>query len=90
MVVEVDNLGFVVAIAGAIFASAIVYILPSLLFMRYAGPRIKDGRADRRQRIEYSMNKVILCVGVLLAVLGAWVTFIKTFKPEILAPGDGS
>lgn len=76
-----EDLGFVVALSGAVLSSNIVFTLPAIAFLGVCGPKVRAGRASRIERIEYSANKVIAVIGALLSVQGAVVTCIDQANP---------
>jgi len=69
------NVAFVVNLGGAIFGALIVYIFPSVLFLRTT-PRASG--AERRAA------RATVCAGVLLAVAGTAVAVVQEFAPRRL------
>ncbi|CAK0843319.1 unnamed protein product [Prorocentrum cordatum] len=69
------QVAFVVNLGGAIFGALIVYIFPSVLFLRTT-PRASG--AERRAA------RATVCAGVLLAVAGTAVAVVQEFAPRRL------
>eukprot|EP00928_Gymnodinium_smaydae_P026647 TRINITY_DN20857_c0_g1_i2.p1 TRINITY_DN20857_c0_g1~~TRINITY_DN20857_c0_g1_i2.p1 ORF type:complete len:121 (+),score=13.97 TRINITY_DN20857_c0_g1_i2:189-551(+) len=72
----VDDLGIVVEIVGALLATSLIYILPSLAFLGTFGPAVRSGTANRAQRLECLLNYGMLVMGMVLAVVGVVVAVV--------------
>ena len=55
---QLQDLGFVVALVGALLASTLTYVLPALALLGVLGPGVRAGTATRAERLEYAANKV--------------------------------
>jgi len=82
-----DNLGFLVALAGALLATALVYLFPAAMLVGHLGPRARSGVARPAERLELRLNQALLALGVVLSVVGAVVTFLQYFWPQALSRG---
>ncbi len=71
------NAGFVVSFNGAIMGSAIIYIFPSLMFLKQT--KGLEGKA-----IERSFNKFLVALGGILGVCGGVVSVLSSFFPKFL------
>lgn len=74
------DLGFVVALMGALLATTLIYILPALAFLRLLGPKIREQKATRAERAEYVVNKALLVLGTILAFVGVGSTCYNEAK----------
>lgn len=75
------DLGFVVSFGGALLGSCIIYIFPTIIFTRtiarkVASGELQDSAAWRR---EVALNKGIMGLGFLFAIIGGSVSVFKTF-----------
>jgi hypothetical protein len=79
------NVGFVMGLNGATMGSAIVYIFPSLLFLKSTQRRLASGDLTNSAtlRVERIFNRFIILFGVMCAILGGGVTLADAFKPEL-------
>ena len=64
------DLGLVVAVGGAILGSAVVYILPSLMFIANEKKKALTKAPTRFARIEVLANKAMVLLGVFFAAVG--------------------
>jgi len=80
-----DDLGFLVALVGAVLATALVYIFPSAMLIGTLRPLVRSGKASSEEHLEYWLNVGLFVMGIVLAGLGAVVTILKSFFPELFA-----
>ena len=83
LAIVLTDLGFVVSFGGAILGSAIIYIFPTILFIKTIKDKVKSGELDLKvnkglQREVY-LNYVILGLGIVFAVIGGGVSILKQF-----------
>jgi len=81
-----ENSGFVVSLNGAISGSAIIYIFPSVMFLRSTKSRLSSGvlKMSRSLKAERLLNKFMIGLGAVLGLLGASVSVLESFFPGIL------
>jgi len=72
-----DDLGFLMALSGAITGSATVYIFPAAMFLAQ--------KPSDASKLEVAGNWILLIFGLVSAVLGALIVIVQKFKPELLA-----
>jgi len=79
--------GFVVSLNGALMASAVIYIFPSIIYLKQINRRIREGslRNSTMLRIERLFNKSLIGFGVFSCFTGGMATILATFFPSILA-----
>lgn len=70
----VDDLGFLSAIVGTTFASAIIYVLPALAML--GTPELYHKSWER------AWNKMVFLLGVVLAIIGAYVIMRKKLESD--------
>lgn len=75
------DLGFVNSFCGALVGSGIIYIFPSIMFLRPLRNGIRAGVAKLTNAIrrEMAANQAILVTGVVMGVLGAAVSVLESF-----------
>jgi len=78
-----DDLGFLVAFGGAVLATALVYVFPSAMLIAALRPIVRSGKASSGEQLEYGLNLGLCVMGIALAGLGAVVTVLKSFFPEL-------
>uniref|UniRef100_A0A7S4QQW1 Amino acid transporter transmembrane domain-containing protein n=2 Tax=Ditylum brightwellii TaxID=49249 RepID=A0A7S4QQW1_9STRA len=78
--------GFVVSLIGALMGSAIIYIFPSMLFLKNTNRRMEDGTLAKSVLLNFEriFNKCLIGFGLALALLGGGVSVISTFFPHML------
>lgn len=82
---RLTDLGFVNSFGGALIGSGIVYIFPSLMFLKPLMNKLKDKKAAAgaavagAEKREMSLNAGIVAAGVAMGVLGAAVSVLETF-----------
>lgn len=78
---KLSDLGFVNSFAGALIGSGIIYIFPSLMFLRPLKNKLATGAAKLTAgvRREMAANKGIIVAGAVMGVLGAAVSVLETF-----------
>jgi hypothetical protein len=82
-----ENVGLVVGLNGAMMGSAIIYIFPSVLFLRSTKNRLASGAIEGdsfRLKMERIFNRFLIAFGIMCAVLGGGVTLVDALKPELL------
>lgn len=81
LAVFLRDVGFVVSFGGALLGSCIIYIFPALIFIRTMAAKIKSGDIVETQAVkrEVLLNKGITVLGVVMAIIGASVSVLKTF-----------
>jgi len=81
-----EDAGFVVSFNGALMGSAIIYIFPSLMYLQSMKNRVANGlMADSTGvKLEAIFNKLILSLGVILAIMGGTVSVLSEFFPHLL------
>uniref|UniRef100_A0A7S2RK46 Amino acid transporter transmembrane domain-containing protein n=1 Tax=Eucampia antarctica TaxID=49252 RepID=A0A7S2RK46_9STRA len=77
------NAGFVVSLVGALLGSAIIYIFPSILFLKFTSTRLANRTIlkSKRLTLERLANKILFVFGVFCAILGVAVTVLTEFFP---------
>mmetsp|Transcript_948 Transcript_948/g.1694 ORF Transcript_948/g.1694 Transcript_948/m.1694 type:complete len:485 (+) Transcript_948:46-1500(+) len=75
LALALKDAGFVCSFNGAVCGSAIIYIFPSLMFLR-------SGMEGRRG--EAGFNKFMIALGALFGVAGGAVSVMQSFFPAIL------
>jgi len=75
----IDDLGFVAAFVGAVFASLIIYIIPALAML--GTKELQDHHWERL------LNKVLLVLGLVVMFIGAWVTLTANLGVEDVKEG---
>ena len=81
-----SDAGFVVSINGAVLGSALIYVIPSFLFLRSTKRRMGEGTLESTTalRIERWLNKGLIGLGAFLALAGAWMSVVNSFFPHLL------
>lgn len=81
LAVFLRDVGFVVSFGGALLGSAIIYIFPAIIFIKTMAQKIKSGEIQETAAVrnEVALNKGIAGIGVLMAIIGASVSVLKTF-----------
>lgn len=81
-----EDAGFVVSLSGAIFGSALIYIMPPLLYLKSTKRRVNSGvlASSSGLKIERIWNQFLIVLGVLLAIAGASMTVLNSFFPHLL------
>lgn len=78
----ISNAGFVIGLVGAIMGSAMVYIVPSLLYLAYTGKMV--GTKRKRIRAERMFCRLLIVFGAVSALAGGSVSIISNFFPHLL------
>jgi sodium-coupled neutral amino acid transporter 11 len=76
MALVVKNAGFVVSFNGILMGTAILYIFPSLMFLRLTQGQGKSG--------ERLFCRFLVGFGVVSALIGAATTVLNTYFPHLL------
>jgi len=86
MALILEDAGFMVGMMGAVMGSAIIYVFPSVIFLKLTSRLIKEGKIKKSRVIvsERLANKVMIGMGALLAILGGTATVLNTFAPGML------
>jgi len=81
LAVFLRDVGFVVSFGGALLGSCIIYIFPALIFLKTMAAKIKSGEIVETPAVKREMllNKGITVLGVVMAIIGASVSVLKTF-----------
>ena len=81
-----EDAGFVVSLSGAIFGSALIYIMPPLLFLRSTKRRLDNGSLAATSTIKFERmwNRFLIVLGGLLSIAGASMTVINSFFPHLI------
>lgn len=64
--------------------SAIIYIFPSLLFLKAQRNRIAKGISDGATSLEINFNRLLIIFGVIFAIIGGAVSIADAFFPQLL------
>jgi sodium-coupled neutral amino acid transporter 11 len=75
----VPDAGFVVSLIGAVAGTAIIYVFPSVLFLRHF-------RAQRgwRYRLERAFCRFLIGFGAVSAVMGTVAAVLSSYYPALL------
>ena len=83
LAVFLRDVGFVVSFGGALLGSCIIYIFPALIFLKTMSKKIAAGEVSKEEmggvKREMLVNKGITGLGVVMALIGASVSVLKTF-----------
>ena len=81
-----NDAGFVVSINGAVLGSALIYVIPSFLFLRSTKRRVGNGTLEctTALKIERWWNKGLIGLGAFLALAGAYMSVVNSFFPHLL------
>ena len=81
-----EDAGFMVSLTGAVMGSAIIYAFPSIIFLKMTSRLMAAGKLKKTKAVvaERIANKCLIGTGAILGVLGAGVTVISTFFPNVL------
>jgi len=82
----INDAGFVVSVTGAVFGSALIYMVPSYLFLKSTTRRVENGslQLTKMLQIERWCNRGLICLGVFLGLAGAWMSVVNSFFPHLL------
>ena len=74
------DLGLVVAFGGAILGSALVYIMPGLMFLGHAASKRLNGwTPTSAEKAELIASRLLIALGALLAVCGGTMSLKSAF-----------
>mmetsp|Transcript_10766 Transcript_10766/g.19640 ORF Transcript_10766/g.19640 Transcript_10766/m.19640 type:complete len:514 (-) Transcript_10766:109-1650(-) len=78
-----EDAGFAVSMNGALMGAAIIYIFPSIMFLKATTRRLKEGGMVRTTRLnlERAFNKFLIGFGAICGVSGSIVCILETFFP---------
>jgi solute carrier family 38 (sodium-coupled neutral amino acid transporter), member 11 len=81
LAVFLRDVGFVVSFGGALLGSAIIYIFPAIIFIKTMAQKVQSGEIKETPAVrnEVALNKGIAGLGVVMAIIGASVSVLKTF-----------
>ena len=81
-----NDAGFVVSLNGAVLGSALIYVIPSFLFLKSTNRRLGNGslKATAALRIERWWNRGLMGLGAFLALAGAVMSVVNSFFPHLL------
>jgi len=78
----VTDLGFVIAMSGAVLGNLIAYVFPALI---YVGHYRRGGEVSSlRGRVEYVVNICIVSAGIFLSITGVLVTVCMQYFPQFM------
>lgn len=82
----VKDVGFVVSVTGAVLGSALIYMIPSYLFLKSTQRRKDDGTLvfHTKLKLERWWNRFLIGLGVFLGMAGAWMSVVHSFFPHLL------
>ena len=82
----IKDAGFVVSLTGAVLGSALIYMIPPFLWLRSTKRRMDGGSLESSTslRLERLANKGLIGVGVILGLLGAYMSVLNSFFPHLL------
>lgn len=82
----IDDAGFVVSLTGAVLGSGLIYIIPSLLFLKSSKRRMEAGTlaSTTALKIERWWNRGLIGLGAFLALAGAYMCVLNSFFPHLL------
>ena len=86
LALAVGDAGFVVSVTGALLGSALIYMIPSFIFLKSTRRRMSEGSlvSTRVLTVERYWNKFLIGLGVFLALAGAGMSVVNTFFPHLL------
>jgi len=73
----VDNLGLVVALVGALLATSIVYIMPTIASLKILAKQAQTESLGTTVASQYFVDWTVLILGIMFAIVGAAVTLPK-------------
>lgn len=79
-----ENVGFVISLNGAVMGSAIIYIFPSLMFLKAYKHRIAKGVTIGAKKLEICFNRLLIIIGVIFATIGGAISIVEAFFPQLL------
>jgi len=82
----IKDAGFVVSVTGAVLGSCLLYMVPSFLFLKSTTRRIDNGSLSSTAmlKIERWWNRVLIGLGVFLALAGAMMSVVNSFFPHLI------
>jgi len=83
----IKDAGFVVSFNGAVMGSAIIYIFPSIIFLKSTQRRILSGEKNSKSKrvfFERILNRSLIGVGVGFAIMGGVASVLNSFYPHLL------
>jgi sodium-coupled neutral amino acid transporter 11 len=84
LALALDNVGFVISFNGALMGSAIIYIFPSLLFLKSLKNRINKGVTDGATKLKFHFNRLLIIVGGFFAIIGGAISIVEAFFSQLL------
>src|SRR5210317_1989217 len=86
LALAVSDAGFVVSVTGALLGSALIYMIPSFIFLKSTRRRMSEGSlvSTRVLTVERYWNKFLIGLGAFLALAGAGMSVVNTFFPHLL------
>jgi sodium-coupled neutral amino acid transporter 11 len=86
LALAVSDAGFVVSVTGALLGSALIYMIPSFIFLKSTRRRISEGSlvSTRVLTVERYWNKFLIGLGAFFALAGAGMSVVNTFFPHLL------
>ena len=73
-------------VTGAVLGSAIIYIIPSYIFLKSTARRVAEGalKATTKLRVERAWCQCLIGLGACLGVAGAYMSALNSFFPHLL------
>ncbi|CAM9652038.1 unnamed protein product [Chrysoparadoxa australica] len=86
--VFLTDLGFVNSFGGTLIANCIIYIFPATMFLTPVRRAVKKGALNLAEKgllkMEFLGAKAIVALGVVMAILGAIISVLESFFPNVL------
>lgn len=78
--------GVVVSFNGAVMGSAIIYIIPAILYLKSTRLQLDSGalQLTNKVRLERNMSRFLVGFGTMSAILGGAVTILTKYFPHVL------
>lgn len=76
----IQDAGFVVSFNGALMGTSIIYIFPTLLFLKHT----RDHVLTKRLRLERTFNRFLVGFGAVCALFGAGTSVLSYYFPHLL------
>ena len=82
----IHDAGFVVSVTGAVLGSALIYMIPSFIYLKSTKRRMDDGTLPitKALKIERWWNMSLIGLGAFLGLAGASMSIVNSFFPHLL------
>lgn len=80
----VEDAGFVVSFNGALMGTAILYIFPAVMFLRWTTQPGKDVLQTWSRHLERAFCRFLVGFGAFAALVGAATTIMNSYFPHLL------